>query len=54
VGTTITTRSLFDSVEERDGVLESGMVFGAIETYDRLDEYLEVLRVSEAGVPSPG
>jgi uncharacterized protein YndB with AHSA1/START domain len=42
--TTLTTTSVFSTVEERDGVLESGMVSGAAETYDRLDEYLEVLR----------
>jgi uncharacterized protein YndB with AHSA1/START domain len=41
--TTITTRSVFDSVEDRDGMLQSGMESGAAETYDRLDEYLEVL-----------
>jgi uncharacterized protein YndB with AHSA1/START domain len=42
--TTLTTTSVFSTVEERDGVLESGMVSGAAETYDRLAEYLEVLR----------
>jgi uncharacterized protein YndB with AHSA1/START domain len=42
--TTITATSVFDSVEDRDGMLESGMESGAAETYDRLDEYLEVLK----------
>jgi uncharacterized protein YndB with AHSA1/START domain len=42
--TTITATSLFDSVEDRDGMLQSGMEAGAAETYDRLDEYLEVLK----------
>jgi uncharacterized protein YndB with AHSA1/START domain len=42
--TTVTTTSVFDSVQDRDGMLESGMESGAAETYDRLDEYLEVLR----------
>jgi hypothetical protein len=37
--TTLTTTSVFNTVEERDGVLVSGMVAGAAETYDRLDEY---------------
>ncbi len=41
--TTMTARSVFDSVEDRDGMLESGMESGAAETMDRLDEYLEVL-----------
>jgi uncharacterized protein YndB with AHSA1/START domain len=34
-----TTR--FDSVEDRDSMLQSGMQDGASETYDRLAEYLE-------------
>jgi uncharacterized protein YndB with AHSA1/START domain len=42
--TTITSTAVFPSVEVRDGVLGSGMVAGAEETYDRLDEYLEALR----------
>jgi uncharacterized protein YndB with AHSA1/START domain len=41
--TTITSRAVFGSIEERDGVLESGMQTGAEETYDRLAEYLAVL-----------
>jgi uncharacterized protein YndB with AHSA1/START domain len=41
--TTLTAISAFDSVEDRDGMLQSGMESGAAETYDRLDEYLEVL-----------
>jgi uncharacterized protein YndB with AHSA1/START domain len=41
--TTLTARSEFDSAEFRDQVLRSGMVDGAIETYDRLEEYLEAL-----------
>jgi uncharacterized protein YndB with AHSA1/START domain len=43
--TTLTSTSVFDSVQDRDGMLESGMEGGAAETYDRLDEYLEVLKV---------
>jgi uncharacterized protein YndB with AHSA1/START domain len=42
--TRVTATSLFDSIEDRNGMLESGMESGARETYDRLDEYLEVLR----------
>ncbi len=47
--TTITGTSVFDSAEDRDGMLQSGMEEGAAETYDRLDEYLEVLRERTAG-----
>ena len=42
--TTITGTSVFDSVEQRDGMLESGMETGAAETYDRLAELLEKLQ----------
>ena len=42
--TTLTATSVFDSVEARDGMLESGMESGAAETYERLDEYLEALK----------
>lgn len=41
--TTLTSSAVFGSVEERDAALGSGMEAGAAETYDRLDEYLEVL-----------
>ncbi|MBA3552883.1 MAG: SRPBCC family protein [Actinobacteria bacterium] len=47
--TTITGTSVFDSAEDRDGMLQSGMEEGAAKTYDRLDEYLEVLRERTAG-----
>jgi hypothetical protein len=36
--TTITTHSVFDTPEERDGMIQSGMEAGANETYDRLAE----------------
>ena len=38
--TTLTATSVFDSVEDRDGMLQSGMETGAAETWDRLAEYL--------------
>jgi uncharacterized protein YndB with AHSA1/START domain len=38
--TTLTTRSLFDTVEDRDGMLQSGMETGAAESMDRLAEFL--------------
>jgi uncharacterized protein YndB with AHSA1/START domain len=41
--TTLTGASVFDTVEDRDGMLESGMESGAAESMDRLDEYLESL-----------
>ena len=47
--TTFSGTSVFDSVEDRDGMLESGMESGAVETMDRLDEYLEVLKERARG-----
>jgi uncharacterized protein YndB with AHSA1/START domain len=47
--TTFTGTSVFDSVEQRDGMLESGMESGAAETMDRLEEYLDVLKGRAAG-----
>jgi uncharacterized protein YndB with AHSA1/START domain len=41
--TTLTTTSVFGTVEDRDAMLESGMADGATESYERLDEYLVVL-----------
>jgi uncharacterized protein YndB with AHSA1/START domain len=42
--TTVTSTSLFESVADRDGMLESGMESGATESWDRLAELLESLR----------
>ena len=42
--TMLTATSVFDTVEDRDGMIQSGMEDGAAETYDRLDEYLDVLK----------
>ncbi len=47
--TTVTSTSVFDSVEDRDGMLQSGMEAGLAETWDRLDEYLEALGSRTAG-----
>ena len=41
--TKLTSRLLFDSVEDRDGTLQSGMEKGAAETYDRLAEHLRTM-----------
>ena len=42
--TTLTATAVFSSVEDRDGMLDSGMESGAAESYDRLEEYLESLK----------
>lgn len=39
--TKLTTRSVYDSVEDRDGMLQSGMEDGMQDSYQRLDELLE-------------
>ncbi len=39
--TTFTSTSVLPSVEDRDGMLQSGMEAGATESYDRLAELLE-------------
>ena len=41
--TTIAGTAVFESVEDRDGMIESGMEAGMVETYDRLEEYVAVL-----------
>jgi uncharacterized protein YndB with AHSA1/START domain len=38
--TKVTVASVFQSVEDRDGMLQSGMEEGAVETWDRLAELL--------------
>lgn len=42
--TTLTSRVLFDSIEDRDGMIQSGMESGAAESMDRLEEYLHELQ----------
>ncbi len=46
--TTLTATSVFDSVEQRDGMLQSGMETGAGETWDRLAEHLEEMERTNA------
>jgi uncharacterized protein YndB with AHSA1/START domain len=41
--TTVTSTSKFDSVEDRDGMLQSGMEAGANESFDRLEEHLATM-----------
>jgi uncharacterized protein YndB with AHSA1/START domain len=38
--TKVTTRSRFDTPEDRDGMLSSGMEIGLGESYEQLDELL--------------
>lgn len=42
--TTLTAVTRFDSKEDRDGMLQSGMEAGANETWDRLEEYLQTMK----------
>jgi uncharacterized protein YndB with AHSA1/START domain len=42
-GTLLTVRSVFASVEDRDGMLQSGAEEGATESWDRLAEYVRGL-----------
>jgi uncharacterized protein YndB with AHSA1/START domain len=41
--TTLTAYSKFNSIEERDGAIASGMETGAAETWDRLEELLPAI-----------
>ena len=43
--TFITDSSVFQSVEDRDGMIEAGMESGAAESFEMLDELLESLKV---------
>jgi uncharacterized protein YndB with AHSA1/START domain len=50
--TTLTATSEFPSAAARDGMLSSGMESGAIETWDRLAEYLERAQAAASTVDS--
>jgi uncharacterized protein YndB with AHSA1/START domain len=41
--TTVTATMVFDSVEDRDGMLQSGMEEGAADSYDRVEELLAMM-----------
>jgi uncharacterized protein YndB with AHSA1/START domain len=43
--TRLKTRSVFQSVEDRDGMIQAGMSEGVDDGYDQLDELLERLKV---------
>jgi uncharacterized protein YndB with AHSA1/START domain len=42
--TMITARTTFDTLEDLEGMLQSGMEAGAVETWDRLEELLATAR----------
>ena len=42
--TRLVSTSVFDSQEDRDGMLQSGMEQGAGESYDRLEAHLQTMR----------
>ena len=42
--TKLTSQSVFQSVADRDGMIQSGMEMGVNDSYDRLDELLEILK----------
>ena len=44
--TRVTTQSLFQSVQDRDGMVASGMEYGVVDGYERLDEILEKMVVA--------
>ena len=45
--TRITTKTTFDTLEDLEGMLQSGMEGGAVETWDRLEELLAVVRMEK-------
>lgn len=42
--TRVTTQSVFQSIEDRDGMVAAGMERGVVEGFERLDELLEALQ----------
>lgn len=46
--TKVTTQSVFQSVQDRDGLVQSGMEKGAVESHDRLDDLIAKGIVQEA------
>ncbi len=45
--TKITSQSVFQSVEDRDGMIQSGMEEGVNDSFDSLDELLEKMQSTE-------
>jgi uncharacterized protein YndB with AHSA1/START domain len=46
--TLVTVSSVFQSIDDRDGMLRSGMEAGANESYERLDELLAAMALAHA------
>jgi uncharacterized protein YndB with AHSA1/START domain len=44
--TLVTARTTFDTLEDLEGMVQSGMEGGAVETWDRLEELLATLRTA--------
>ena len=42
--TRMTGQSVFQTVEDRDGMVQAGMESGTVDSYERLDELLEKLQ----------
>lgn len=42
--TKITSQSVFQSIEDRDGMIQSGMEYGINDSYERLDELLKTMQ----------
>jgi uncharacterized protein YndB with AHSA1/START domain len=42
--TKVTTQSVFQSISDRDGMIQSGMEHGQVDSHERLDELLERLQ----------
>jgi uncharacterized protein YndB with AHSA1/START domain len=51
--TRLTVQSVFQSVADRDGMLQSGMEEGVKDSYDRLDELLEKMQKEQPGDQKP-
>jgi uncharacterized protein YndB with AHSA1/START domain len=45
--TKITARTTFDTLEDLEGMLQSGMEGGAVETWDRMEELLAALKLKQ-------
>jgi uncharacterized protein YndB with AHSA1/START domain len=43
--TRVTSQSVYQSVEDRDGMIAAGMESGTVDSYDRLDEILKEMRL---------
>ncbi len=43
--TRVTVQSVFQSVTDRDGMVQSGMERGVVDSYERLDEIIETKRI---------